>query len=67
MLYESITLQTWAVYEHYFLNIGLVGLIGYMMFIIYKLAQEANAGKWGFFVLFFALGLGMFGFSYNFV
>lgn len=55
-------LKTWAIYEHYFLNLGIFCLIGYMMYIIYKLGKESNAGKWGFFVLFIALGLGMFGF-----
>lgn len=57
-----IDLKTWAVYEQYFLTIGLFALIAYMMFIIFKLAQESKAGKWGYFVLFLALGLGMFGF-----
>jgi hypothetical protein len=49
-----------------FENIALVvcvgGLIAYMLFIIYKLAEESKAGKFGMFVLFIALGLGMFGF-----
>ncbi|WP_245391620.1 DUF2788 domain-containing protein [Thioflexithrix psekupsensis] len=57
-----IDLKTWAVYEQYFLTIGLFCLIAYMMFIIFKLGQESKAGKWGYFVLFLALGLGMFGF-----
>lgn len=38
------------------------GLIGFMFFIIYDLAKKSNAGKFGMFVLFFALGLGMLGF-----
>jgi hypothetical protein len=37
-------------------------LICFMMFIIYDLAKRSNAGKFGMFVLFFALGLGMLGF-----
>jgi hypothetical protein len=38
------------------------GLICFMFFIIYDLAKKSNAGKFGMFVLFFALGFGMLGF-----
>ena len=38
------------------------GLISYMMFIIYKLAEESEAGRFGTFVLFLGLGLGFIGF-----
>lgn len=34
----------------------------YMVFIIYRLDKESDAGKFGYTVLFLALGLGMFGF-----
>jgi hypothetical protein len=44
------------------MEIGVAVLIGFMMFIIYDLAKRSNAGKFGMFVLFFALGLGMLGF-----
>ncbi|UXY17030.1 DUF2788 domain-containing protein [Chitiniphilus purpureus] len=37
-------------------------LIAYMGFIIYKLAKDSKAGKYGTLVLFFVLGFGMFGF-----
>ncbi|XZG71484.1 DUF2788 domain-containing protein [Chitinibacteraceae bacterium HSL-7] len=37
-------------------------LIAYMGFIIYKLAKESKAGKYGTLVLFFVLGFGVFGF-----
>ncbi|KAF7599043.1 MAG: hypothetical protein CGU28_08085 [Candidatus Dactylopiibacterium carminicum] len=40
----------------------LSGLIAYMVFIIWRLATESRAGRYGAFWLFFALGLGMFGF-----
>lgn len=49
-------------FEELSLMLGLSGLIGYMLFIIYKMAKESNAGKFGMFVLFFVLGLGIFGF-----
>lgn len=44
------------------LPVCLGGLILYMMYIMYKLAQESKAGKFGAVVIFFALGLGIFGF-----
>ncbi|MDQ7988014.1 MAG: DUF2788 domain-containing protein [Candidatus Dactylopiibacterium sp.] len=40
----------------------LSGLIAYMAFIIWNLARESKAGKYGMLWLFFGLGLGMFGF-----
>lgn len=51
-----------AAFESWSMSIGVTFLILYMMYIIYKLAKESNAGKFGFFVLFLALGLGMVGF-----
>lgn len=41
---------------------GLTLLIGYMLFIIWKLSRDAKAGKFGTFVLFFVLAFGMLGF-----
>jgi len=49
------------------LNIGLVIGISYMVFIIYKLGKDSKAGKFGGFILFLALGLGIFGFIIKFV
>lgn len=49
-------------FEHWSLTIGLSGLILYMLYIIYRLGKESQAGKFGYFVLFFALGLGLVGF-----
>lgn len=49
-------------FENWSLVLGIGGLVLYMLFIIYKLAEESQAGKFGYFVLFFALGLGLFGF-----
>ncbi len=49
-------------FENLAMTIGITILIGFMMFIIYDLAKRSNAGKFGMFILFFALGLGMLGF-----
>lgn len=54
--------MTTAQFESLSLNIGVTLLIGFMMFIIWDLAKRSNAGKFGMFILFFALGLGMLGF-----
>jgi len=49
-------------FEHYSL-IGSVGfLISYMFFIMWNLAKNSKAGKFGTFMIFVVLGLGMFGF-----
>ncbi len=45
------------------LTYGLGFFISYMLFIVWKLARDSNAGKFGTFVLFFALGLGILGFA----
>jgi hypothetical protein len=44
------------------LTYGLAGFIGLMMFIIWKVARESKAGRFGTFVLFFVLAFGIFGF-----
>ena len=41
---------------------GLALFIGLMLFIIWKLARESNAGKFGTFILFFVLAFGILGF-----
>lgn len=48
--------------ESLMLNIGLVVFAGFIFFIIYDLAKKSNAGRFGTFVLFFALGLGLVAF-----
>lgn len=35
----------------------------YMLFVLYRLGKDSNAGRFGMFVLFLALGLGVFGFA----
>jgi hypothetical protein len=44
------------------LTYGLAGFIGLMLFIIWKVARESKAGRFGTFVLFFVLAFGIFGF-----
>lgn len=51
-----------AEFENISLVVGLTALVIYMMFIIYKLGKEAKVGRYGYFILFGALGLGVFGF-----
>ncbi|EXJ12771.1 MULTISPECIES: DUF2788 domain-containing protein [Nitrincola] len=41
------------------LNIGLLVFAGFIFFIIYDLAKKSKAGKFGTFILFLALGLGL--------
>jgi hypothetical protein len=48
--------ETWA------LRIGLTLLIGFMAFIIYDLGRRSNSGKFGMFVLFIGLFVGVAGF-----
>lgn len=49
-------------FESWSLMIGITLLVSFMFFIIYDLGKKSNAGKFGMFILFFALGLGVFGF-----
>ena len=49
-------------FESLSLVLGLTILISFMLFIVYDLAKQSNAGRYGYFVLFGALGLGLFGF-----
>jgi hypothetical protein len=44
------------------LTIGVAGFMVYMVFIVAQLAWESKAGKFGTFVLFLALAFGMLGF-----
>lgn len=46
---------------------GLGFVICYMLFIVWKLSRDSNAGKFGTFVLFFSLGLGIVGFAAKYV
>jgi hypothetical protein len=44
------------------LTIGVGAFMLYMVFIIFQLARESKAGRFGTFVLFLALGFGLVGF-----
>jgi hypothetical protein len=48
-------------FEHGSLILGIGVLIAYMLFIIYRLAKDSQAGRFGLFVLLLALGLGFVG------
>ena len=49
------------------LSFGLGAFMLYMLFIIGQLAWESKAGKFGTFILFLGLGLGMVGFAAKYV
>jgi hypothetical protein len=44
------------------LTFGVGAFMLYMVFIIWQLARESNAGRFGTFVLFLALGFGLVGY-----
>lgn len=44
------------------MTFGIGALILYMLFIVWNLARQSKAGRFGTFVLFFVLGFGMLGF-----
>lgn len=54
--------MTFAQFEEYSLWLGIGGLILFMLFIVWDLAKESRAGRFGTFILFLALGLGLLGF-----
>ncbi|MEJ2384395.1 MAG: DUF2788 domain-containing protein [Xanthomonadales bacterium] len=49
-------------FSQFGLTWGLGLMIAFMLFIIWNLAKESNAGKFGTFILFFVLAFGMLGF-----
>ena len=46
----------------YGVTIGVGGLILFMIFIVWDLAKRSDAGKFGTFVLYLALAMGILGF-----
>ncbi|MBY6189308.1 DUF2788 domain-containing protein [Microbulbifer agarilyticus] len=54
--------MSFELFEEYSLIVGIGGLILFMMFIVWNLAKESKAGRFGTFILFTALGLGLLGF-----
>ena len=45
--------------------LGIGGLVIMLGFIVWQLGKESKAGKWGMFILFFVLGLGVMGFLFK--
>jgi len=52
-----------AEFEQISLTLGIGGLIALMLFILFKLGKDSGAGKFGTFILFLSLGMGIFGFA----
>ncbi|GAB3106994.1 DUF2788 domain-containing protein [Aestuariicella hydrocarbonica] len=49
-------------FESVSLILGVGGLIAFMTFIMWDLAKQSKAGRFGTMILFIALGLGLLGF-----
>ena len=52
-----------AQFEEISLTLGIGGLVLYMIYVMYKLARESNAGVFGTAMIFLTLGLGIAGFA----
>ena len=52
-----------AEFEQISLTLGIGGLVALMLFILYKLGKDSGAGRFGTFILFLSLGMGIFGFA----
>ena len=50
-------------FESVSLTLGIGGLVLYMVYIMYRLAQESGAGRFGSLMIFLTLGLGIVGFA----
>jgi hypothetical protein len=50
-------------FESVSLTLGIGGLVLYMVYVMYKLAQESGAGRFGTLMIFLTLGLGIIGFA----
>lgn len=53
---------TEAQISHFGLTWGVAAFIALMLFIIWRVARESKAGRFGTFILFFVLAFGIFGF-----
>ncbi|MBX8540503.1 DUF2788 domain-containing protein [Pseudomonas cichorii] len=51
-----------VLFEEWMMTILVTILIGFMGFIVWDLAKKSRAGKFGTFILFFVLGLGIMAF-----
>ncbi len=50
-----------AEFANWSMKIGLTVLIIFLGFIVWDLGKKSQAGKFGMFILFLVLGLGVFG------
>ena len=50
-------------FEEISLTLGIGGLILYMLYVMYRLAADSGAGRFGTLVIFLSLGLGLVGFA----
>jgi len=50
------------VYEQWMMTTLITLLVGFMGFIVWDLAKKSKAGRFGTFILFFVLGLGIMAF-----
>ena len=57
--------MTEAQFSAWAMKVGLTALVIFIGFIVYDLGKKSNAGKFGMFILFFVLGLGVFGFLFK--
>ena len=51
--------MTIELFEEISLTLGIGGLMLYMVFIMYRLAKESGAGRFGTAMIFLSLGLGL--------
>lgn len=54
-----------AEFANWSMKIGLTVLIIFLGFIVWDLGKKSQAGKFGMFILFLVLGLGVFGFIFK--
>lgn len=59
---EFILGLTFVEFEEVALQVGLTGLILFMVFIIWNLGKESKAGRYGMMWMFIGLGVGVVGF-----
>jgi hypothetical protein len=59
---NSIPGLTFQQFEALSLNLGIGGLMLYMVFIMYRLARESGAGRFGTLIIALSLGLGLVGY-----
>jgi hypothetical protein len=50
-------------FEEISLTLGIGGLILYMVYVMYRLARDSGAGRFGTLMIFLSLGLGIIGFA----